>query len=510
MAAWILDLATPQLFVAAILLDGPIALSSLAFDPRFTRILVVLALVADVTAGYFNGVSAGNHWDSLALGNRAIVALSFLLVGSLSIATQRAAREAGEAEERENRVLRERGLRRAVETVRASMNVELIERATVREACAAFDVDRARLYAFEAGLDRPTTFIATRGSLEIEELLERPPGAVLSFLQRVSDERDILMPAESDALGRLLLETLGSRAAIAAPLVEHETLFGVLVLQRDGEFEPAFEEGLRYYADQTAVALAQARLFVTISARNRELAEANAALNERTNVIRDIVYALSHDLRTPLSAAGMTIRQALAGAYGELPQAYRELLDRALQSNDELQRLAETLLLVSRYESGEQSRQRERVELAPLVRGVVDELEPLWSSKPLRLNVQTENVAATLGDAGELRRAFVNLIANAIAFTPPSGTIDVSTEVRDGKTRLVVADTGFGVPENERERLFQRMTGSARPGAGSGLGLYIVRRIAEGHGGSVAYAPREGGGSVFSLTLPLDEARVPA
>jgi len=167
-------------------------------------------------------------------------------------------------------------------------------------------------------------------------------------------------------------------------------------------------------------------------------------------------------------------------------------------------------LLVSRYESGEQSRQRERVELAPLVRGVVDELEPLWNGKPLRLNVRTENDAVTLGDAGELRRALVNLIANAISFTPPGGGIDVSTEVHDGEARLVVADTGFGVPENERERLFQRMSGSARAGAGSGLGLYIVRRIVEGHGGSVAYAPREGGGSVFSLTLPLNEVGVPA
>jgi len=510
-AAWILDLVTPQLFVAAILFDGPIALSSLAFDPRFTRLLVGLALVADVTAGYFNGVSAGGRWDSLALANRAIVALSFLLVGGLSIATQRAGKEAGEAAARENRALRERGLRRAVEAIRASMNLELIERATVREACAAFDVDRVRLYAFEAGLDRPTTFVATRGSLEIEELLERPPSAVLSFLQRVSDERDIVMPSAGDALGRLLLETLGAQSAIAAPLVEHETLFGVLVLQRDaGEFEPGFEEGLRYYADQTAIALAQARLFVTISDRNRKLGEANDALRERTDVIRDIVYALSHDLRTPLSAAGMTIRQALAGAYGELPQSYRELLDRSLQSNDELQRLAETLLLVSRYESGEQSAQRERVELPPLVRGVVDELEPLWAGKPLRLNVRTANDAATLGDAGELRRALVNLVANAISFTPPGGTIDVSTDVHDGQVRVVVADTGFGVPENERARLFQRISGSARAGAGSGLGLYIVRRIVESHGGSVAYAPREGGGSAFTLTLPLHDVGVPA
>lgn len=509
-AAWILDLVTPQPFVAAILLNGPIALSSLALDPRFSRLLVVLALVADATAGYFNGISAGHHWDSIAIGNRCIAGLSFLLVGTLSVATQQAGKAAGEAAARERRVLRERALRRAVEAIRASMNLELIERATVREACAALDVDCARLYAFASGLDRPATFVALRGRLDIEEVAERPPSAVLSFLQRVADAGTIVAPSDADALGRLLLETLGTQAAIAAPLREHETTFGVLVLQRDGrEFEPAFEEALRYYADQAAIALAQARLFVRISAQNEELAAANAALSERTNVIRDLVYALSHDLRTPLAAAGMTIRQALAGAYGELPQAYRELLDRSLQSNDELQRLAETLLLVSRYESGEQSRRREPVELAPLARAVVDELEPLWSAKPLRVNLQAGD-ATVLGDAGELRRALVNLIANAIAFTPPGGGIDVSTDAEGGFARVAVEDSGFGVPEENRARLFQRMAGSGRAGAGSGLGLYIVRRIAESHGGTVVYAPRAGGGSTFTLSLPLHDVKVPA
>jgi signal transduction histidine kinase len=509
--AWIVDLVTPQLFVAAILLDGPIALSSLAFAPRFTRLLVGLALLEDATAGYFNGLSAGGHWDPIAIANRVIVALSFLLVGSLSVATQRAARSAGEAAARESRAVRERGLRRAVEAIRASMNVELIERATVREACAALDVERARLYVFESGLDRPVTFSAVRGSLDIGEQVERPPAAVLSFLQRVADERTIVVPSSGDALGRMLLETLGASSAIAAPLVEHETIFGVLVLQGGtAAFDAAFEEGLRYYADQAAIALAQARLFVMLSGRNEELAAVNAALSERTNVIRDIVYALSHDLRTPLAAAGMTIRQALAGAYGELPAGYRDLLDRSLQSNDELQRLAETLLLVSRYESGEQSAQRERVELAPLARSVVDELEPLWRAKPLQVAVRVESEAAVLGDPGELRRALVNLVANSIAFTPVGGSVEVSVDARDERAHVAVADTGFGVPESERPRLFERKGGSSRAGAGSGLGLYIVRRIAESHGGTVVYAPRDRGGSTFALTLPLHDVKVPA
>ena len=116
-------------------------------------------------------------------------------------------------------------------------------------------------------------------------------------------------------------------------------------------------------------------MFVQLADGNAGLARANEALRERNDIIRDIVYALSHDLRTPLTAAGMTMRQALSGAYGPLPEAYREILRRSLESNDELQRLAETLLLVSRYESGENSRVREHLAVRALAESVVVELE---------------------------------------------------------------------------------------------------------------------------------------
>jgi signal transduction histidine kinase len=278
----------------------------------------------------------------------------------------------------------------------------------------------------------------------------------------------------------------------------------LLIARRAELFDADSEEALKYYAEQSGIALAQGQLFAELAERNEELARANASLVERSDVIRDIVYALSHDLRTPLAAAGMTMRQAIEGRYGELPEAYREILDRSVQSNDELQRLAETLLLVSRYESGEASRYREPVTLRALARNVVQELEPLWRGKAVTVRVEGEEISV-LADRGELRRAVVNLVANAVQWTPGGGSIDVHTSIEGERARLLVSDTGFGVPAGVREQLFQRIGGASRHGGGSGLGLYIVRRIAEGHGGSVSYEPRSGGGSVFALDLPPAE-----
>ncbi len=505
LAFFALDVATPQLFVVAILLNAPIALSSLAFHSRFTRGLIVAAIAANALAGYFNGVHDGYRWEAIAIGDRLIAALSFLLVGGLSIATQTSAARAGELAARQERAARERTVRRAVEVVRSSMNPELIERAIVREARPSLAVDTAILYVFSPSFDEPMTFRSANNSGDVEVSAERPSAPILSFLHRIAEGREgISSVSETDALGRLLLDTFGTRYAIAASLVEHATTYGVLVLLRDdAPFEPHFEESLAAYVDQGAIALAQAALFVQLAARNDELAIANVALRERGDVIRDIVYALSHDLRTPLAAARMTMLQALDGAYGALPAAYRDILARTIDSNDELQRLAETLLLVSRYESGEQSTRRERIDLGRLARDVAAELEPLWGGKRIELRVLSDVPPAVDGDERELRRALVNLVANAITWTPEGRAVDVRVEANGDTARVSVEDDGFGVPESERTHLFERVRATAsRQGAGSGLGLYLVRRIAENHGGSVGYAPRPSGGSVFTLALP--------
>jgi signal transduction histidine kinase len=510
-AAFALDLVTPQLFVVAILLNAPIALSSLALDRRFTQALIVAALIANVAAGYANGLADGHHWDPIAIGDRVISGLSFLLVGVLSIATQTSAKRAGELAARQDRAARERAVSRSVEAVRASVNAELIERAVTREACAAFDADRAWVFAFEPSATSPTTYGVSAGE-DVQVTSERPSGEVLSLLERMGRERDPVHVTREDAVARLLLDTLRLEYATAVTIADRDAVFGVLIIGSEGApFEPAIEETLRYFVQQSAIALAQAALFVQLAARNDELAQANAALTERSNVIRDIVYALSHDLRTPLAAAGMTMRQALGGAFGPLPAAYVEILRRAVAANDELQRLAETLLLVSRYESGDRSQHREPVDIGALAADVVAELEPLWQQKGVSVQVAIEGRATVPAEPGELRRALVNLVANAVTFTPAEGTVVVRIHTSGERVLTAVEDTGYGVRESERAHLFERVRHApSRLGSGSGLGLYIVRRIAQSHGGTVRYAPREGGGSVFTLELPLAPAAVTA
>jgi signal transduction histidine kinase len=492
--AWVLDLLTPQLFIAAIFLNVPIALSSLALDVRFTRRLIVLALAACVAAGYVNAQTE-HQWNMIAVADRVVSGFSFFLVGTLSIAAQRSARRAGELSERSEREARESRVGQALERIRESMSIALIEYAIAREACRSLGADVAWYYTQTAPLDPSTAYCCRRGG-EVEVSYARPAPPIASLLQRVADAGHTVRVEAGDPFGRLVLDTLGVAHALAVPLVERGTLFGVLLIGMSSDlFDADAEQALRYYADRSAIASAQGKLF-------EELARRNTALAERNEVIRDIVYALSHDLRTPLEAANMTMRQALEGRYGELPSAYHEILERSVQSNDELRRLAETLLLVSRYESGEASQYRERVDLTEITREATHELQALARDKNVILRTEGDTTTV-LADRGEMRRAAVNLVANALAWTPSGGCVVVRTSVHDARARVAVEDTGFGVPADLVGVLFQRIAGASRHGGGSGLGLYIVRRIAEGHGGSVAYQPRAEGGSVFTMDLPL-------
>ncbi|MDH2909604.1 MAG: HAMP domain-containing sensor histidine kinase [Candidatus Eremiobacteraeota bacterium] len=501
-AVWLLDLLTPQLFIASILLNIPIALSSLALTRRLTVGLVVAAELANAFAAYLNAQHDHGRFDTIALGDRALLAASFLLVGFLAVKTQGLGRSAGLSEARAEQVQRERGLRLAMERIRESLNPELVRRTTLHQSLDLFAAERGLLVPDIAASD--DWYFAIAATAHVENRRDALPSELRSLIAKRLDTARPL--DDADVVARFALETLGARYGAIAPGAGGSTAESRLLLLRDDR--PWTRDETRYlqsYFERCSNALAQAELFVQNIEQSAELAHRNQQAEERSGVIRDLVYALAHDLRTPLAASDVTMRQAERGAFGELPEAYRKVLLASLESNAESQRLVETLLTVARYESGDIVTLDEPIDLFLVAQSVRDELSPMANERNVRIEVSGDSTVV-LGDAHELRRAMTNLTANAVAASPSAGAVVVTVESNDDRSRTTVEDHGYGIAPEERGALFQRFgVGRRRRGSGTGLGLYVVRLIVEKHGGIVWYEPCERGGSRFVIEIPVGE-----
>jgi len=492
-AAFVVDAITPQTLVIAILLDVPIVLAALTQSRSLTYSLVVTALAADVAAAFINAAHDGYRWQPIGVGDRFLSMLSIVLVGYLSTAVQERAESVGRFGAQESRARREAALAASADRVRASLSPELVTRAFVREAPQLLEAEAVFWYPADG---RSETLAVHAGVADVEVIDERASSEIVSLVHRVAEDGTVSVVRPVDPVGRFVLERLAAKSAIAIPVADRGTAYGVLIAAFGDEApDDATVQTARGFAGVAVNALSQARLF-------GELAERNEALGERQDVIRDLVYALSHDLRTPLAALSMTLRQAADGAYGPLPETYAAVLRDSLVSVDDLGRLADTLLLVARFESGDRTTEHEPLDMSAVAREIASELHAMADARGIALMVQADGEARVRGSRGDFKRAVANLTANALQHTPQGGTVELRVAPDRDVVRLSVTDDGYGLDERVRARLFQRFSSGWRSGGGTGLGLYIVRRIAEENGGSVRYAAREPRGSVFTLTLP--------
>ena len=486
------DVLTPQRLVVAILLNVPIALSGLAFSKRLTLGLVLAALVADGISGWVNAQQEGG-FDTISLANRALLAVSFILVGWMTLSLSTISSRLGVSRLEESQARRERDRERVLGAINGEPK---LERALSQLAHSLTSALGAR------GVILASAEIEHFGSLRVAhpaELAAWPVGAKLPAKLLGSGPDGVISSEQAHELG------LTANRALVSGLrwANHDPLL-IAALDPNDQAVGLLEDLL----PGIAAALERVEL-------NERLETNRLELERRSGVIRDLVYAFSHDLRTPLVANGVNMRLALEGAFGPISAEYERTLTNGMQANEDVLALADTLLLVARYEGGEVRAQDQTVLLEREARAVAVRLENPIRERGLDLEwkiIEHDGPRdSVLGSASDLRRVIQNLLENAVRWSPLESTLEIRLETRaesqGSNLRLEIADRGPGVSIDLEPRLFTRFAG-ARAGGGSGLGLYLSKRIIESHGGRIGHHPRVGGGSVFWFELPVHEAPI--
>ncbi len=358
-------------------------------------------------------------------------------------------------------------------------------------------------------LDRDTGELKVRHeAAAVESPPARPlsgDGEVVAWLRR---EDGVLVKEEAKLDPRLAAhferaegELDEVTASVIVPLKVERKLVGVLLLgeKLSGEIFDADElELLAVLGSQAAVALENARLYEELSQSNVRLAEASRHKSR-------FLAGMSHELRTPLNSITGFSKLLLNGVDGDLTPLQQTYLQSIHTSSTHLQQLVKEVLDMSRIEAGKLELAREVVDVGAVVEECIDTARALAEGKPVRVDSDvTDGIPAVDADRTKLKQIVLNLVSNAVKFTP-AGRVLVRVRAEQDAVHLMVADTGPGIPSADLPRLFEpftRIEHTARDADGVGLGLMLSKRLVELHGGRIWVESRERQGSTFHVTLP--------
>jgi signal transduction histidine kinase len=313
---------------------------------------------------------------------------------------------------------------------------------------------------------------------------------------------DITQPGAYQSSARDTLIRFGYRAVLSVPLLREDQIIGSLSFTRKapGDFPPEVVDVLKTFATQSALAIQNARLF-------REIADKSAQLEAASRHKSEFLANMSHELRTPLNAI-IGFSEVLAEKmFGDVNAKQAEYLQDILESGRHLLSLINDILDLSKIEAG-------HMELEPAdfdLPGAIDNALTLVRERATRRGITLgrtidERLGIVHGDERKVKQVLLNLLSNALKFTPEAGRIDVGGRLDGEVAEVSVADTGVGIAPADQEAVFEefRQVGAAeRKAEGTGLGLALSRKFVELHGGKIWVQSEPGRGSIFTFTLPV-------
>lgn len=244
--------------------------------------------------------------------------------------------------------------------------------------------------------------------------------------------------------------------------------------------------------------------------RDLELSRANETLHAVDQMKTDFVSIVTHQLRTPLSAIRWTLSMLLNGDFGGLTDEQRTFLMKAYESNNRMVALVKDMVFADHVETGRLTSSPDtETSLPDLIDSVLLELYPLSEHKRVKLVFQHPEPPYPHAriDSANMRAVLQNLIENALKYTPAGGSVTIACgKETSGNLFFSVADTGIGIPEAERARIFTRFfrasNAQRKETDGSGLGLFIAKGVMQKYQGDIRFESEEGSGTTFYVTLP--------
>jgi len=318
-----------------------------------------------------------------------------------------------------------------------------------------------------------------------------------------------------------LLNIFKTESFLIVPIIVKGEPGGFILMGNTSSYSKVTEgdaELLSILASQIGTAIENAKLYTElfnsydisekrVQERTSELARLNEELKKLNKMKSDFISAVSHELRTPLTSIKGYASILVAGKLGEVSPAQKERLEKIDKHSNSLTHLINNLLDIARIESGRVQMDIKEVSIKELLASTVDIITPQVKEKNITLKINSKIKSDKIkADSGQLERVFLNLLSNAVKFNKDNGKVTLTIEELDEYIQFIVEDTGIGIPKQDLEKIgqefFRADNALDQKVKGTGLGVSLVKKIIEAHGGKLHVESELNKGTKFTFTIP--------